>query len=127
MSTTNFAILHLSSQANGASTVEVASSVAAAQAGATRLTNTLSRVKQAVATGSFILPAIGSGEANREMLLINDSAGAINLYPAVGEKMNGTANAVLSIASGATGIAYPVLASTYNYPSPLDWRAAVIS
>jgi hypothetical protein len=44
MSTTSFAILHLSSQANGAATVEVSSSVAAAQAGATRLTNNLSRV-----------------------------------------------------------------------------------
>ena len=127
MSTTNFAILYLNSQGAGASTVEVSSSVAAAQAGATRLTNNLCRVKQAVATGSFILPQISSGEASREMLLVNDSAGAINLYPFVGEKMNGVANAALTIASGATGIAFPVLASTYVYPSPLDWRAAVVS
>jgi hypothetical protein len=127
MSTTNFAILHLSSQQNGASTVEVTSTVASAQAGATRITNNLSRCKQSVANGSFILPQIGTGEATREVLLVNDSAVTIQLFPAVGEKLGGVANAALSIASGATGIAFPVLASTYVYPSPQDWRCAVFT
>jgi hypothetical protein len=127
MSTTNNAVLFIAAQQNGAATVEVSSSIAAAQAGATRLTNNLSRCKQAVASGSFVLPQIGSGEASREMLLVNDSPNTVNVYPWVGEKLNGTVNAALSIASGATGIAYPVLNSTYNYPSTLDWRATVIS
>jgi hypothetical protein len=127
MSTTNNAILFLKSQAEGASTVEVSSSAAASQGTATRLTNNLSRCKQAVSTGSFILPSILSGEASREMWLVNDSAVAVNVYPAKSEKVNGNVDTALSVPAGQTGLFIPILASTYVYPSPLNWNAVTIS
>jgi len=127
MSPTKNAILTLGARQGSAPITEPASSVAAAQAGATRVNGAICRVKLAVATGSFILPSIGSGEAMTAMTVVNDTAVAINVYPAVGEKMNGSANTALSVASGASGVFFPVLNSVLNYPTTLDWRAAVVS
>ena len=61
------------------------------------------------------------------IIVVNDSAGAIIVYPAVGEKTNGSANAGVSIASGASGLFLPVLNSPQNYPSPLDWRTTTLA
>jgi hypothetical protein len=106
---------------------EVSGGPAAAQATAMRLNNTYSRCTKAAANASFILPSIGTGEANEIMMVINDSASTINIYPAVGEKNNGSANGAITIAAGTTGVFVPVLNSVYNYPSTLDWRSASIS
>jgi hypothetical protein len=122
MSTTNNAVLFCS----GFPTVEVVPGPAATQSTAVRLTNRQSRITKSVATGSVILPSIGTGEANEPMLVINDTAGTVNIYPATGEKTNGAANTAFAVTTGLTGICVPVLASTYNYPSTLDWRCALI-
>ena len=122
MSVTNLAVMRMIGGAN----FELAAGPAAAQATATRLNNTLCRCTRGVATGSFILPSILSGEANQEIWLVNDTAGALNVYPAVGEKNGGTLNAAVSVASGAAAVFIPVLNITNN-PSSTDWRNGVVT
>jgi hypothetical protein len=61
------------------------------------------------------------------MVVVNDSPNTINVYPAVGEKTNGSLNTAAAITAGASGFFIPVLNSANNYPSTLDWRTAVIS
>jgi hypothetical protein len=122
MSTTNYAVLQAFNSAN----VEAVAGLPAAQGTATRLTHLLTRCTKAAATGSFILPSISTGEANEPMVVVNDTGVTINIYPAVGEKTNGSVNGVFAITTGASGICIPVVNSTYNYPSTLDWRCAVI-
>ena len=107
--------------------VEVVAGPAAAQGTATKLTNAFCRAIGGVATGSFILPSILSGEATRPITLVNDTAVAVGVFPAVGEKINGTLNTSIAVAAGASVILYPVLNSVLNYPSTLDWRGAVIT
>jgi hypothetical protein len=126
MSTTNNAVLFIASQNRG-QVIELSSSVAAAQAGATRMSGPLCRVTKAVSTGSFILPQISSGEATDFMVLVNDTAVSLNVYPSPSEKINGTANAALSVPAGQSGFFVPVLNSVNNYPTTLDWRSVVIA
>jgi hypothetical protein len=122
MSITNNALLFAAS----VRCVEVVG-VAATQATATKLTNQFSRVIKSVGSGAFILPAIQSGEATEPMTLINDTGASVNLFPAVGEKTNGTLNGAVAIAAGAFAYFVPVLNSPQNYPSTLDWRGNVIT
>jgi hypothetical protein len=123
MSTTNNAVLQAFNVAN----VEVVAGPAAAPGTAVRLTNTLSRCTKAASTGSFILPSIGTGEANEPMILVNDSAVTVNIYPAANEKTNGNAQATaFQVTTGLTGICIPVVNSVGNYPTTLDWRCALI-
>jgi hypothetical protein len=125
MSVTNQAVLFVLAVGSRQS-VELVAGPAAAQATATRLNNAVCRCTKGVSTGSFILPSILSGEANEVIMLVNDTAVALNVYPAVGEKNNGSANAAISVAAGASGLFVPVLNST-NQLTTLDWRSAVIS
>jgi hypothetical protein len=97
---------------------------AAAQATAVRLIGPLVRCTKSVSTGSFILPAIGSNEATEAVVVLNDSPNSINVYPASGEKTNGSANAAVAVAAGAAGVFIPSLGIT-NYPPALDWRSMV--
>lgn len=124
MSTTNLAIMFSMSQA----VMEVIAGPAAAQNTATKLTNALSRCLKAASTGSFVLPTILTGDANEPMILVNDSANSVNVYPGLGEKINGgSANAPIAVAAGASLVVFPVLNSPGVYPSTLDWRGAVIT
>jgi hypothetical protein len=61
------------------------------------------------------------------MVMVNDTAVALNVYPSPSEKINGTANAALSVPSGQTGFFVPVLNSANNYPTTLDWRSVVVA
>ena len=122
MSTTNNAVLFNAQSAN----VEAVAGPAAAPGTATRLTNALTRCTKAVSTGSFILPSIGTGEASENMWVVNDSAVTVNIYPATGEKTNGSANGAFAVTTGLTGVCVPVLNSPNNYPTTLDWRCALI-
>lgn len=101
------------------------SSAANAQAGATPLPGELHTCLKATATGSFILPSILSGEAKRPVYVCNDTAVTINVFPFVGEKINGAANTALSLTTGQAAIFIPV-PNSYG-SNALDWRAAAIS
>jgi hypothetical protein len=128
MSVTNFAVLFVvGGNLQGSFTTELVPGPAATQNTATRINSPLSRVLKSVSTGSLILPSILNGEANEMMVVVNDSPNTINVYPAVGEKTNGSLNTAVSVATGASGVFVPVLNSANNYPSTLDWRTAVIS
>jgi hypothetical protein len=103
------------------------SSALATQAGAMPLTGSLHRVTKAASTASFILNPMTDRDTPRKLIVINDAANSINVYPFVGDTMNGVANAALAIAAGATGI----FVNTREYISAgtetLDWRAGVIT
>ena len=77
-----------------------------------------------------ILPAILSGEATEPMTLISyDTGASVNLFPAVGEKTNGTLNGAVSVAAGAFAYMVPV-PGQFTAELPLyafDWRGAVIT
>jgi hypothetical protein len=123
MSVTTLAVLNVVA---GRAAVELVAGPAAAQTTAVRLNNAVCRCTKAVAGGSFILPSILSNEANEFILLVNDTAGALNVYPWTGEKNGGTLNAAVSVAAGAVGIFCPVL-NAPNQPTTLDWRTAVMT
>jgi hypothetical protein len=63
-----------------------------------------------------------SKEAPRIVIVINDGPNTINVYPSVGETMNGVANAVLSVAAGATAVIVQT-EETFVF----DWRGAPIT
>jgi len=92
------------------------------QTGAPVLVGQKNRMTAGSTTQSFCLESIITGEASQDIVwVINDSPGAVNIFPAVGENQNGVANASLSIAAGRAG----VFVRSKN-PSP-DWRSAVIT
>jgi hypothetical protein len=127
MSTTNNAVMFvIGGNLQGQSIVEVVPGPAATQNTAARISNQLMRVTKSVATGSLILPSILNGEANEMITVVNDSPSTINVYPATGEKTNGNLNTAFQITTGLSGVFFPVLNSTNNYPSTLDWRCALI-
>jgi hypothetical protein len=80
------------------------SAVNAAQAGATPLTSAFNRITTGAATASFILKSMLNEEAPRLCIVVNDGPNSINVYPTVGETMNGVANASLAFAAGATSL-----------------------
>jgi hypothetical protein len=126
MSVTNNAVLFVFSN-DGQTIVELVPGPAAAQNTAVRINNEVIRVLKSVSTGSLILPAMLTGEANEAIVVVNETAVTINVYPALGEKTNGNLNTAFQITTAISGIFIPVLASVNNYPSTLDWRCALIS
>lgn len=94
------------------------------QAGATPLTSEVNRVtKSGATTNSFILKSILTGDASTLTFVVNDSGNTINVFPFVGDKQNGVANAGLAIAAGAAGV-FSMVTNALGGP---DWRSAVIT
>lgn len=93
----------------------------AAQAGAAPLLNAATRCTvSSAATASFILPDILTNEADGIIWVLNDSANSINVYPFIGQNMNGGANAALAVAAGGFGVFSRVSSTS-------DWRAAAFT
>jgi hypothetical protein len=126
MSVTNNAVLFVFSN-DGQTIVELVPGPAAAQNTAVRINNEVIRVLKSVSTGSLILPSMLTGEANEAVVVANETAVTINVYPALGEKTNGNLNTAFQITTNVSGIFIPVLASVNNYPSTLDWRCSLIT
>jgi hypothetical protein len=111
--------------------------VTLAQATALRLLSSVNRITQSPATGSAVLPSILYNEAQFPVFVINDSPQTILVGAQAGEKVNGVATTTnygagtLSLATGTTGVFFPVPAMFKNQGGALggtlDWRAAVIS
>ena len=101
---------------------DLGSTVNAAQAGATALTSAFNRVTSGAATASFILKSMITIEAPRLCIVVNDGPNSINIYPAVGETMNGVANAALAVAAGATAFLFMTSESGVK-----DWRGNTIT
>lgn len=100
----------------------VRSSALATQTAATPLTAELHRVTAGSATASFIMKSMISKEAPLVVVLVNDGPNSVNVYPAVGETMNGSSNAAQAVAAGATGIFIQTSVSDVK-----DWRANTIT
>jgi hypothetical protein len=93
----------------------------AAQAGATSLTRNVSRcTKSSAATASFILRDILTNDTDSIVWVINDSANSINVYPFVGQNINGSLNTALAVAAGGFAFFSRIQAT-------LDWRAAAFT
>jgi hypothetical protein len=91
----------------------------AAQAGAAPIQRDVTRCTvSSAATASFILGDCLTNEADPLVWVLNDSPNTINVYPFVGQTMNGSANAALTIAAG--GFAF-------FSRTALDWRGAVFT
>lgn len=103
--------------------VELIPGPATTQATATRINNALVQCRSGPGNGSLILPSILSGEANTIVIVVNDLPTALYIYPAHGEKMNGTIDAPLAMGSGQVTIFMPILNSVGN-PSTTDWHSA---
>ena len=124
MTTTNNAVLKCL-RTTGYTESVLQAGAASAQGTATKITDRLTRVTRSVASGSFVLPSLLSQEATiRPYFVVNDTAGAVLVYSALGETMAGSANGNQSIAAGVSAVFIPVheTASGSN-----DWRPAVIS
>lgn len=127
MATTNNALLFVvGGNLQGTFTAELVPGPAATQNTATRINSPLTHVLKSVSTGSLILPSILNGEANELMWVVNDTGVTVNVYPAVGEKTNGGLNTAFAVTAGVAAVFVPILNSTLNYPSTLDWRCALI-
>jgi hypothetical protein len=96
---------------------------AATQNGAPLLIGELCRCTSAVGTGSFMLKSLLTEDGPPLVFVVNDSANTINVYPFVGEKINGGTNTALAIPAGQSGIFISVPNAK---GATLDWRSAVI-
>ena len=73
-----------------------------AQAGGWPLDAGVNRFTVVASAGdSAMLPSILSGQAVGHCVVINDSGTSLNVYPAVGENLNGVANAAAAVAGNA--------------------------
>jgi hypothetical protein len=82
------------------------------------------RVIAGAASSGVVLPSVLSEVAQIVPYFVtNDGPNTILLYPAPGEKQNGTLNATLSIVAGATGVAIPM----GNKIGTVDWRSASVT
>lgn len=98
------------------------STVNATQAAATALTSAFNRITSGAATASFLLKSMKTKEAPRMCIVVNDGPNSINVYPTVGETMNGVANAALAVAAGATAFIFMTSEAGVQ-----DWRGAAIT
>lgn len=81
----------------------------ASQAAATRLKGPVIRfTTTTVGANSAILPPVMTDSTANEVEVLNEGASTLNVYPAVGEAMNGTTNAVLAVAAGKVGVFYRI-------------------
>lgn len=124
MSTTNDAILYAISTVFRFGHIDEVVTGSASQAGAAPLLSAISRVKKSVANGGLVLKSVGTQDAPPIAIVINDSPNTVNVYCASGEHCNGTSNSSLAVASGATGVFFPVPNAKGG---TIDWRGAVIS
>lgn len=93
----------------------------AAQAGASPITRNVTRCTvSSAATASFILRDILTNDTPSMVFVINDSANSINVYPFVGQNINGSLNTALAVAAGGFAFFSRVQAT-------LDWRAAAFT
>jgi hypothetical protein len=127
MSVTNNALLFVvGGNLQGTFTAELVPGPAATQNTATRINSPLTHVLKSVSTGSLQLPSILNGEANELMWVVNDTGVTVNVYPAAGEKTNGNLNTAFAVTANISAVFVPVLNSTLNYPSTLDWRCTLV-
>jgi hypothetical protein len=79
------------------------------------------RVNNAAANAGVILPSILNGEAEAPIVVVNDSAQSIKVYPASGEKVNGSLNTAVTLTTGQCIFLFP----DFNWlGGTLDWRGA---
>ena len=100
-----------------------ATASAGTQAAALPVLGECVRVTSSAASGSMILKNITTGEASTMTFVINDSANTIVVFCAVGETLNGTTNASLSIGAGVSGL-FVFVPQKLGGP---DWRANTIA
>ena len=85
-----------------------------------RLVSGMNRFTVVASAGdSAQLPSILSGETKGHVVVINDTAASMNVFPATGENMNGAANA--SAAVPANSVAFFMLV-----PGATNWRSATL-
>lgn len=97
---------------------------ASTQGTAAPILGVVTRVKFPIASGSLILRSLLSEEMPlKPHFVINDTVGAILVYPFTGETQNGSLNASLSIAAGDFAIFLPVR----NAAGVVDWRSSVVA
>lgn len=125
MSVVNNAVLFVFSN-DGQNVVELVPGPANTQNTAVRINNEVVRVLKSVATGSLQLPSILNGEANEAIVVVNETAVTINIFPALGEKTNGNLNTAFAVTTAISALFIPVLNSVNNYPSSLNWSCTLI-
>jgi hypothetical protein len=84
------------------------------------------------ANASATLKSILSNEAPGIVWVINDGANTVAVFPAAGEKTNGTLNASFAVTAGNAAVFVPVPTQVKRKGGTsgggtLDWRAALIS
>jgi hypothetical protein len=103
---------------------DVVAGAASAQGTAQPVVGLQTRVKVSAASGSLVLGSLLSRETPVQFhFVVNETAGAVLVYSALGETQNGVANASLSIPSGQSAIFVPVA----NSAGTIDWRSSVIA
>jgi hypothetical protein len=98
------------------------------QAGAAAILSELTRVTiSSAGNNSLILRSVLTGDASPLTFVVNDGNSSINVFPAVGDFMNGVANQALAIPAGQSGIFVRVpnhIASQLS--STPGWRSVAI-
>jgi hypothetical protein len=70
-----------------------------------------------------VLPSLAGHEAfAREVVVINDGANALAVFPWPGDKLGGVLNASLNVPSGSVAVFLKI-----DTGSAQDWRSAIIS
>jgi hypothetical protein len=82
------------------------------------------RCNAGASNAGLTLPSILTSEAEAPVVVVNDSANTIKVYPASGEKINGALNTAVSLTTGQVIVLFP----DFNWlGGTLDWRGAAIS
>lgn len=90
----------------------IAAPNAASQGTASALPSSINRISSSVVTGSVVMPASIAGSF---LTVINDTANTVNVYPAVGDKINALAtNAAFSLNAGKAADCYCAVAGTWH-------------
>jgi hypothetical protein len=96
----------------------------------------INRFTNVPSTGTAVLPQMATGEADEMVVVINDGANSMNVYPFVGEKQNGATSAfgavtaALTVPAGQSGVFFMgrgVKRGGVPTTLPLEWKSGVIA
>jgi hypothetical protein len=100
------------------------------------LRSQINRFTVAPSTGTAVLPQMATGEADPVVVVINDGANSMNVYPFVGEKQNGATSAfgavtaALAVPAGQAAVfvmGRGVKKGGVATALPLEWKSGTIA
>jgi hypothetical protein len=100
------------------------------------LRSQINRFTSVASTGTAVLPQMATGEADPFIVVVNDGANSMNVYPFVGEKQNGATSAfgattaALAVPAGQSAVfvmGRGVKKGGVATALPLEWKSGLLA